>query len=107
MITCPRCKHRFIENTSSQQAFELFHALRDEYAKAQGMNMVTAKDTLCVMFGVSLEYGDDFNPPKWPGVFCELWDRRFFRKSTLAYTPKEMAHLIESTEEAIHVREEA
>ena len=94
MIVCPKCKHAFPESTSSREAFELFHALRDDYAVAQGLNKVEAKDTLCVLYGVSLEYGDDFEPPKWPGVFCQLWGRRFFRKSTLAYTPKQMSHLI-------------
>ena len=106
MITCPKCGHSFPENPASREAFELFHALRDEYAVAQGMNKVEAKDTLCVMFGVSLEYGDDFTPPKWPGVFCGLWGRKFFRKSTLAYTPKEMGHLIDGAQESVHSKEE-
>ena len=64
MIVCPKCKHAFPESTSSREAFELFHALRDDYAVAQGLNKVEAKDTLCVLYGVSLEYGDDFEPPK-------------------------------------------
>jgi hypothetical protein len=102
MIECPKCHHRFPENTASREAFELFHAIRDEYARAQGLSMVEAKDVLCVSFGVSLEYGDDFAPPKWPGVFCEVWGRRFFRKSTLAYTKAEMSRLIESSQEAVY-----
>jgi hypothetical protein len=106
MVVCPRCHHAFPENTSSREAFELFHAIRDEYAMAQGLNKVDAKDTLCVSFGVSLEYGDDFTPPKWPGIFCTLWGRKFFRKSTLAYTREEMSRLIESSQEAVHVRNE-
>ena len=107
MIECPRCHHKFPEALAKQDAFELFHALRDEYAAAQGLGKVEAKDTLCVQFGVSLEYGDDFVPPAWPGVFCKLWGRRFFRKSTLAYTPAEMSKLIEGTSEAIYAKEEA
>jgi hypothetical protein len=107
VITCPFCKRSFPEALAKQDAFELFHALRDEYAEAQGMHKVEAKDTLCVLWGVSREYGDYFVPPKWPGVFCALWGRRFFRKSTLAYTPREMSKLIEGTEESIHVKEEA
>ena len=102
MITCPRCHHRFPENTASREAFELFHVLRDQYAEAQGLSKIEAKDTLCVSFGVSLEYGDDFTPPGWPGIFCEVWGRRFFRKSTLAYSRDEMMKLIEASQEAIY-----
>jgi hypothetical protein len=107
MITCPRCKHSFPENMASRQAFEMFHALMNQYAVAQGLNKVDAKDTLCVAFGISMEYGDDFQPPKWPGVFCrpKAWQGRvFFRKSTLAYTPKQMSDLIDATQEAVHSR---
>lgn len=105
MITCPRCSHRFPENTSSRQAFELFHALMNEYARVNGLNRVDAKDTLCVLYGVSVEFeGKEWTPPKWPGVFCRptcYQGRVFFRKSTLAYTPKQMHDLIEATQEAV------
>lgn len=103
MLECPACHHRYPESLAKQSAFELFHALRDEYAVTQGMNKVGAKDTLCVLFGVSEEVGDDFlsRLPKWPGVFCQIWGRRFFRKSTLAYTPKEMGYLIDGTQESV------
>ena len=97
MIVCPRCAYAFPEALAKREAFEAFHAIRDEYAAAQGMNKVEAKDTLCVMYGVSLEYGDDFEPPRWPGIFCRLWGRLFYRKSTLAYTPAEMHRLIEGS----------
>lgn len=103
MTTCPRCGYH--EGSASQQAFELFHALRDEYAAAQGLNKVEAKDTLCVLYGVSVEYGEPWEPPKWPGVFCTLWGRRFFRKSTMFYSKDEMARLIESSQEAIGLQE--
>jgi hypothetical protein len=102
MIECPKCGHRFPESLAKRSSFEMFHALRDEYARAQGIGMVEAKDTLCVMFGVSLEYDDDFQTPKWTGRFCELWGRKFFRKSTLEYTKEEMHTLIMFSEEAIH-----
>jgi hypothetical protein len=104
MITCPACGHSFPENTASREAFEMFHALRDQYADAQGMNKVDAKDTLCVLFGVAQEYEEPWNPPRWPGVFCRLWGRLFFRKSTLAYTRDEMTKLIDSTQEAVYSR---
>ena len=102
MIECPRCHYQFPEALAKREAFEAFHAIRDEYAAAQGMNKVEAKDTLCVMYGVSEEVGDSFlaNLPKWPGVFCKLWGRVFYRKSTLAYTPAEMHRLIEGSAEA-------
>jgi hypothetical protein len=101
MIKCPKCGHAFPESQAKQGAFELFHVLRDQYAQAQGMNKVEAKDSLCVLFGVSVECEKGFKPPKWPGVFVRLWGRLFFRKSTLAYTEAEMSHLIEATQEAI------
>jgi hypothetical protein len=104
MLECPKCHHRFPEAQAKQEAFELFHALRDEYSVAQGMQKPEAKDTLCVMYGVSMECEKGFQPPKWPGVFCRLWGRLYFRKSTLAYTPKEMSHLIDGAQEAIHGR---
>ncbi len=105
MDTCPRCGYK--EGSASQQAFELFHALRDEYAAAQGLNKVEAKDTLCILFGVSVEYHGQPDLPKWPMVPCTLWGRKFLRKSTMFYTKDEMTWLIESTQEAIHVREGA
>ena len=105
-VECPRCHFRFPLEAASRGAFKLFHALRDEYAHAQAMNLIEAKDTLCVMFGVSVEIGDDFlsKLPPWPGVFCEVWGRRFFRKSTLAYSKDEMTKLIEGSQEAVHER---
>jgi hypothetical protein len=106
MVECPKCHHRFPESVAKKDAFELFHVLRDQYAEAQGMNKVEAKDILCVQFGVSIECEKGFKPPSWPGVFCRLWGRLFFRKSTLAYTKDEMSKLIEATQEVIHVREE-
>lgn len=104
MVTCPRCKHRFPLEQASQNAFELFHVVRDAYAKATGHNNVYAKDELCVMYGVSMEVGDDFlsKLPKWPGVFCELWGRKFFRKSTLAMSKEEMNELIGKSYEAVY-----
>jgi len=104
---CPRCGHVWSDGAKrSDDQFKLFHALCNEYARAQGMDQVTAKDTLCVLYGVSEEIGDDFLSkfPKWPGVKCELWGRRFFRKSTLFYTKEEMSGLINGASEAIHER---
>jgi len=105
-VVCPRCHFRFPLEAASQGAFELFHVLRDQYAEAQGLTKIEAKDTLCILFGVSEEVGDDFlaKLPKWPGVFCEVWGRRFFRKSTLAYTKDEMTKLIEASQEAVNER---
>jgi hypothetical protein len=102
MVTCPFCKKSFPDSVAKQSMFELFHVLRDQYAQAQGLNKVEAKDSLCVLFGVSVECEKGFKPPKWPGVFVRLWGRLFFRKSTLSYSQEEMSHLIESTQEAIY-----
>lgn len=104
MVTCPKCGHKFPENIASQQAFELFHALRDEYAEAQGLKKPEAKDILCVSFGVALDIEDESfweHLPPWPGVFCEVWGKKYFRKSTLAYTKDEMSKLINSSQEAV------
>ena len=104
---CPSCGFVWTDGAKrSEEQFRLFHALVHEYSIAQGMDMVTAKDTLCILYGVSLEIGDDFLAkfPPWPGVKCELWGRKFFRKSTLIYRKKEMTALIEGATEAIHER---
>jgi hypothetical protein len=66
------------------------------------MNNVDAKNLLCVLYGVAIEYEPGkFLPPKWPGLFVEVNDWIHFRKSTLAYTKDEMAHLIDGTVLAI------
>ena len=52
-VVCPRCHFRFPLEAASQGAFELFHVLRDQYAEAQGLSKIEAKDTLCILFGVS------------------------------------------------------
>jgi hypothetical protein len=109
MIECPFCHSKFPEAIAAREAFEAFHAIRDEYAVAQGLTKVDAKDTLCVMYGVSEEVGDDFlsKLPKWPGVFCRplaFRGRIFYRKSTLAYSPAEMHQLIEASAEAAGVK---
>jgi hypothetical protein len=99
--TCPRCGYK--EGSASQQAFELFHALRDEYAAAQGLNKVEAKDTLCILFGVSIEDEGQLDIPRdW--IACALWGRRYLRKSTTLYTKDEMNKLITASQEAIHAR---
>jgi hypothetical protein len=105
VIICPKCSHRFPEAVAKQAPFEYFHVLVDQYAIAQGLNKVEAKDSLCVLFGISKEYEEPWEPPKYPGVFCRLWGRMFFRKSTLAYSPNEMSRMIQSTQEAIHTGE--
>lgn len=100
MEFCPRCGFR--PDSASGEAFRLFHALVDEYAAAQEMSRHEAKDTLCVLYGVAVEYEDGMVFPKWPMVGCTLWGRRFLRKSTTAYDKEEMARLIERSQEAIH-----
>jgi hypothetical protein len=100
MESCPRCGYR--PDSASEDAFKLFHALRDEYATAQGMSKIEAKDQLCVMFGISVEYEGQADLPKWPMVACRVWGRKHLRKSTTAYTKDEMARLIEASQEAIH-----
>jgi hypothetical protein len=105
MVTCPFCKKSFPEAQVKQEAFSYFHVLVDQYAIAQGLSKVEAKDSLCVLFGISKEYEEPWEPPKYPGVFARLWGRLFFRKSTLAYTKDEMSRLIEASEEAIHTGE--
>jgi hypothetical protein len=97
VVKCPWCGKRFEPHTdiASMDSFELFHVIRDEYSKATGMNLVDAKDTLCLKGGISIVFHPDFTPPKWPGCFVEYRDEIYFRKSTLAYTKPEMAQLIE------------
>lgn len=104
MIRCPRCGHNFVpsHDVRSEDSFELFHVYRDTYARARGIDNVTAKNELCVKYGIALEYEPGkFLPPKWPGLFVEVDGWIHFRKSTLAYTKSEMAALIDATALAI------
>ncbi len=104
MVRCPRCGHNFVPSPGarSESAFELFHVYRDEYSRLSGLSPVNAKNWLCVHYGVAIEYEPGkFVPPKWPGLFVEVDDWIHFRKSTLAYSKKEMAHLIDGTAQAI------
>ena len=104
MVRCPRCGHNFVpsQDVRSESSFELFHVLRDIYARARGINNIDAKNELCVKYGVAVEYEPGkFVPPKWPGLFVEVNEWIHFRKSTLAYTKEEMAHLIDGTTLAI------
>lgn len=101
MVTCPKCGHRFPLAQATRDAFELFHVIRDSYARVNGYTKGYAKDELCVLFGMSVEYKEPWTPPKWPGVFCELWGKPYFRKSTLAYTKEEMTQLIDGATGAV------
>lgn len=104
MTRCPRCGHKFVPSpvVRSEDAFELFHALRDQFAHLQSWSAVVAKNWLCVHYGVAIEYEPGkFLPPKWPGIFVEVDNWWHFRKSTLAYTKDEMARLIDGTTQAI------
>lgn len=103
MVTCPKCKHRFPLAQATQDAFELFHVIRDAYAKVNGYTKAHAKDELCLHFGVAVKYREPWQPPEWPGVFCKPYADGvlYFRKSTLAYTKDEMAQLIEGSTGAL------
>lgn len=88
----------------------LFHKLVDRYAQTIGEDRVYAKDELCIHWGVAVEIdvSDPFGTansfleaPEWPGHLCMHWSRYFFRKSTSAYTVKEMNELIEAAFRAI------
>ena len=104
MITCPRCGHHFIPSADvrTEDSFEMFHVVRDAFAKCKNWSNVYAKNWLCVHFGVALEYEPgNFKPPKWPGVFVEVDDWIHFRKSTLSYTKQEMLDLIDRSIDAL------
>lgn len=104
MIKCPLGGYCYKSRTEarSEDSFELFHVYRDTYARARGIDNVTAKNELCVKYGVAIEYEPGkFIPPKWPGLFVQVDDWWHFRKSTLAYTKAEMAALIDATALAI------
>lgn len=104
MIKCPLGGYCYKSRAElrSEDSFELFHVYRDEYSRLSGLSPVDAKNWLCVHYGVALEYEPGkFVPPKWPGLFVEVDEWIHFRKSTLAYNKKEMAHLIDGTAQAI------
>jgi len=104
MIHCPLGGYCYKSRTEtrSEDAFELFHVYRDAFARCKNWSNVYAKNWLCVHYGVALEYEPGtFKPPKWPGVFVEVDEWIHYRKSTLAYTETEMAHLIDGTTQAI------
>lgn len=104
MIKCPLggyCPRADLA-TRSEDSFELFHLVRDAFAKCKSWSNVYAKNWLCVHFGVALEYEPGtFKPPKWPGLFVEVDEWIHFRKSTLAYTKAEMRDLIDRSTEAL------
>ena len=102
MVTCPRCKHRFPLAQATQDAFEMFHVVRDAYAKVNNYDKQFAKNELCVLFGVSVECEPGWKYPDWPGMFVNLWGKEYFRKSTLAYTKLEMTQLIEGATGALY-----
>lgn len=88
----------------------LFHKLVDRYSKTIGEGRDYCKDELCINFGIAVEIdvADGFGlantfmePPPWPGHLVMLWSRYFIRKSTTAYTVKEMNELIDATMRAI------
>lgn len=103
MVTCPRCHYHFVprQDVRSEDSFELFHVIRDAYCRATGYSSVYAKNELCILHGVAVEYHEPFTPPPWPGVFVEIWNKIYFRKSTTQYSKDEMARLIEGATSAV------
>lgn len=96
------------DRSLNQNAF--FHKLVDRYAQTIGESRTYCKDELCIQWGVAVEIdmSDGFDvanrfmePPPWPGHLTMIWGRYFIRKSTSAYTVKEMTALIDGTIRAI------
>ena len=85
------------ESGRSENASRYFHKLRDRYAGAMGYARAWAKAELKYAWGDSIEYSDDFEPPKWAGEFVQFYDKTVFLKSTAAYTRAQMGLLIEGT----------
>ncbi len=97
---------RFIFETwqdkRSEEAHRYFHVLRDSYAAAQFITKPYAKIELKYLWGIYLQYSNDFIPPLWPGRFAQYpaggsTARIYFFKSILVYTVKEMNLIIEGT----------
>ena len=85
------------ESGRSENASRYFHKLRDRYASEMGYARAWAKAELKYAWGDSIEYSDDFEPPKWAGEFVQFYDKMVFMKSTAAYTKAQMGLLIEGT----------
>ena len=85
------------ESGRSENSSRYFHKLRDRYAGAMGYARAWAKAELKYAWGDSVEYSDDFEPPKWAGEFVQFYDKMVFMKSTAAYTKAQMGLLIEGT----------
>ena len=100
-MKCPHCGKAFTPALASNDAFELFHVIRDQYADKKGMDKIEAKNELCLRFGIYIEYRDTFKPPEWPGVFIDYHGEIYFRKSTLAYTKREMMELVDKASMAL------
>lgn len=103
MTKCPLGGYCYRNQSAirSEDSFDLFHAIRDAYADAQGYDKVLAKDELCCLFGVAIEDEGQLDIPKdW--IACVVWNRRWLRKSTLKYTKAEMTKLIEKSINAVY-----
>ena len=88
------------QDKRSEEAHRYFHALRDAYSAIQLIAKPYAKIELKYLWGVYVQYNDDFIPPIWSGRFAEYpaggaWI--YFFKSILVYTVKEMNLIIEGT----------
>ena len=88
------------QDKRSEEAHRYFHALRDAYSAIQLIVKPYAKIELKYLWGVYVQYNDDFIPPIWSGRFAEYpaggaWI--YFFKSILVYTVKEMNLIIEGT----------
>ena len=86
--------------SSHDRAFKLFHALRDEYAAAQGLGKDYAKALLKFRHGSgTVPWMEGFTPiPGQRGAFVEVEDRMYWLKSTTVYTAGELTILITGTQ---------
>jgi len=81
--------------------FLKFHALRDEYADATGLDNEYAKQELKHLYGVTIPYTEGFKPPTRPGKFVEIYGAIEFQVSTRNYTTEELMRLVDGTECAL------
>lgn len=81
------------------RAFRLFHALRDEFADAAGLDKEEAKALLKHRHGKSIPYVDGFVPPLGErGGFFMVSGQLVWLKSTTVMTTDELSKLIMGAE---------
>ena len=88
------------QDKRSGEAFRLFHAYMNRYARAAGYNQYHAKEELKRLYGVTIRFSEGFKPPKRGGRFVEMHGEIHFHVSTLEYKKGEMVRLIEGTRDA-------